>query len=557
MEYLLKASGLATLLYLFYIVLLKNETFFKSIRFYFLIGLLLCVTIPLLEIPIYIEQTIQHFNNTIISSNSNLQNEASNTMDITSIFLYLYIIVAILLSVKFLIQLLSVGNLILKSERTKQNNYYLIETRKDISPFSFFNVIVYNPSNFSPEELDHIINHEIEHANQLHSLDTIFSHLLVILLWFNPFVWFYKKSVLQNLEFLADKYAISNSTNKKQYQLTLLKTSGINYCTEITNNFFNSLIKKRIVMLHKHPSNNKMQWKYALIIPMLAAFIFAFNTKTIAQKKESKWNIKISTVDLIIDKNSSDSELNSEKETFKKEFDIELSFKKIKRNSEGEITAIKIDAKSPTSNANFSVSGTKPIKPIMISFDNNSNSISIGNFEEKPTTYIYKVKDGDNVTWIEKDENDSDTNVEEIIIKEVDEDGKNVWIHKDDDNKHKKIKIIKSENGKTKVEVIKSDNFNIESENVNEIKKGENVFIIKTDHDINEKPTDKKENKIFISKSNGEPLVLVDGKEVSKDAMKKLDPDQIEKINVLKGKKAIEKYGEKAKDGVIEITTKN
>ena len=35
-----------------------------------------------------------------------------------------------------------------------------------------------------------------------------------------------------------------------------------------------------------------------------------------------------------------------------------------------------------------------------------------------------------------------------------------------------------------------------------------------------------------------------------------IDVDTIESINILKGKSAEKKYGEKGKDGVIEITTK-
>ena len=51
------------------------------------------------------------------------------------------------------------------------------------------------------------------------------------------------------------------------------------------------------------------------------------------------------------------------------------------------------------------------------------------------------------------------------------------------------------------------------------------------------------------------PLIIVDGEE-SKEDLEKIDPDNIKSINVLKGDNAIEKYGDKAKDGVIEITTK-
>ena len=38
--------------------------------------------------------------------------------------------------------------------------------------------------------------------------------------------------------------------------------------------------------------------------------------------------------------------------------------------------------------------------------------------------------------------------------------------------------------------------------------------------------------------------------------MEKLDPDAIGSMNILKGETAIQKYGEKAKSGVILITTK-
>lgn len=51
-------------------------------------------------------------------------------------------------------------------------------------------------------------------------------------------------------------------------------------------------------------------------------------------------------------------------------------------------------------------------------------------------------------------------------------------------------------------------------------------------------------------------IYIVDGKITSTKKADKINPDDIESINVLKGKHAIEKYGEKAKNGVIEISTK-
>ncbi|MEO7834223.1 MAG: energy transducer TonB, partial [Ginsengibacter sp.] len=52
-------------------------------------------------------------------------------------------------------------------------------------------------------------------------------------------------------------------------------------------------------------------------------------------------------------------------------------------------------------------------------------------------------------------------------------------------------------------------------------------------------------------------LLIANGKEISNKGMKNISPNNIQSINVLKDKKAIDKYGEKGKNGVIEIITKN
>ncbi|WP_276966418.1 TonB-dependent receptor plug domain-containing protein [Chryseobacterium sp.] len=52
------------------------------------------------------------------------------------------------------------------------------------------------------------------------------------------------------------------------------------------------------------------------------------------------------------------------------------------------------------------------------------------------------------------------------------------------------------------------------------------------------------------------PLYVVDGKISDFEKVNTLDPNFIETMNVLKGNSAVVKYGEKVKDGVIEITTK-
>jgi TonB-dependent SusC/RagA subfamily outer membrane receptor len=563
MEYLLKASGIVVILFLFYELFLKKETFFTSIRVYFIIGLLFVISIPLIEIPIYVKAATTSLSTLNFQEITSTQ-LAQDDFNWLQLVVLAYLIGVVFFSVKFLIQLFSLLLFISKHKIFKNDSYYFIETTKNCSPFSFFNIIIFNKSQFSEDELIQILNHEKAHVLQWHSLDTLLAHLLVITLWFNPFVWLYKKSLLQNLEFLADAEALKLANNQQLYQFTLLKTCSNNYCTEITNNFYNSLIKTRIMMLHKNKSTNKNQFKYLLLIPILVGFIMTFNTKIVAQEKNS-WEINVAVIDLIIDKNSTNENLDQEAATFKNELGILLNFKSIKRNSANEIIAIKIDAKGENVKASFENNGTTPIKPIRISFDSKNNTLNIGNvseqtstfiIEEKPTksgTYVFVNSNGEKTSWTTKN---TDTIIQEnkIIIN-----GDNVWVQKEGEEKNIKVDVTEDGNKKI-VRIIKNGEEievqeDLEMEFTGTDNASENVYIIKNSDGNIEKTTEK----IVVRSSgnnNEKPLCMIDGKEITNEEMENIKPETIESINVLKGENATAKYGESAKNGVIEITLK-
>ena len=56
--------------------------------------------------------------------------------------------------------------------------------------------------------------------------------------------------------------------------------------------------------------------------------------------------------------------------------------------------------------------------------------------------------------------------------------------------------------------------------------------------------------------ASADPLCIVDGKEVSAEEFKNLNPDDIDHINVLKSEAATSLWGSKGANGVVEITTK-
>ena len=560
MDYFIKASAILAIFYIVYKLLLERETFFQSNRIFLIVGIISSLCIPLIVVPIYTEQQITTLPFIIDNVNATAPTATEESFDWMQLIQTIYLTGVLLISIKLLISLSSLLRFIIIGNSKNIEGFKIIETDAAISPFSFFQYIVYNPTLFKQEELTQILTHEKVHAYQWHSFDVLLSQVMTITFWFNPFSWFYKKDLQQNLEFIADSVSQEQLTCKKSYQKLLLKSSTNTNQLALANNFYNSLIKKRIIMLHKNKSQNKNQWKFALVLPLLTAFILTFQTKVVAQKPSVK-EIKVKEVHenieaFLITKETKDFDklttLFSEKE-------ITAKFKNIKRNSDDEITGIKIDLSSKHSSANFSTSSDEPINTIKISFEKGGKNLSIGNttehshlHEKGENVFVIRTNDGDHEKHIIKEIKTDGENPQVIEI----EKGKNVWVTKDGD---KTIEIITDE-GDHKVVEVKSDK-NVWVTRDGDKEKHE-VIEIKTEGEtggaifIREDTDGESDVQIKLSDSDKKPLIIVDGKEMPYKTMEDLDPNKIESMNVLKGESAEKKYGDKAKNGVIEITTK-
>ncbi len=639
MEFLLKASTVIFIFYTCYKLFLQRETFFNTNRWFLLTGLLIAIVLPFVIIPIYIEYVpvIQNF--VVPSDAIATQTDMGVSFDWKQMVYSFYGVGVLFFLVKLGVEFSSLLILLRKNKSYKNGDYTFIETDNNMPPFSFFKNIVYNRNLFNETELDHIINHEKVHANQYHSIDVIIAQFASAVFWFNPFVWLYKKELQQNLEFIADKEAQDISKSEKGYQTLLLKASLPNYQLALANNFYNSLIKKRIVMLHKSKSNKLNVWKYALVLPVLALFLMSANTKkiyvekavattnqnlladpsyendlnhvlnsTLENKDVAETSKEITTSNLskekpskapqptiqapkvakalgdiemvMVTKDLSDADLEAVKKQLK-EKGITAKFRGIKRNSDNEITAIKIDVSSENSNANYHTESDEPIKPIKISFDTAGKSISVGNvsgIHSGDHTFAFVSKDGghkihkagkaDNVFFISGD--DDDDHVEKIVIRSsgkghtVHSAGKAIWVPSDD---HDTIEIedniiIAGDDDTDTLFVKKMNKGNVvwmSKEDDHEIKLGKDGVWTSKDGKYSSYAFGKSDGNAFFFASDDEksPLFILNGKEISKKEMDELDSKSIEKVEVLKGDSATEKYGDKGKNGVVLITTKD
>ena len=215
MEYLLKSTAILVIFYLFYKIFLQNETFFKSIRTYFLIGITSAVVLPSIVITKYAEVSPVIFPDGVTFT----ENAAIRPLDTINwfwIIMVVYLIGVLFFAIRFMAQVSSLIWFLYTHSKTKSDKYVLVETTKKIAPFSFFNYIVYNRDDFNQKELEQIFAHEKVHADQLHSIDILLVQCIAVLNWFNPFIWLYHKEMQKNLEFTADESAQNIAREKKK-----------------------------------------------------------------------------------------------------------------------------------------------------------------------------------------------------------------------------------------------------------------------------------------------------------------------------------------------------
>ncbi|GGD71347.1 hypothetical protein GCM10011412_06160 [Maribacter cobaltidurans] len=383
--------------------------------------------------------------------------------------------------------------------------------------------------------------------------------LFLILQWFNPFTWLYRKSLKENLEFLADAHVYESQKDKKEYQYLLLKQAVGQQNLSIVNPFFNSLIKKRIVMINQNPSKKLKALRSLFIVPFLAIFLLSFNVRTKYTFKDTQQNVsQDNIIELIIEKTTTDKELVKIKNDLKKD-NIDFSYTTV-RNEDGEISSLSIQVSGNNKNgtefssSHNSQSDNDTIDPTYIIIDTDNYSISIGNGKNN---ILHKSEHSS--VWIQKSDDAEGQN--EIIIKKIDgkkhitingeevsdEDLKEMDIHVDDDSF---ILIDKNDENDSKENVV-----------IRKVSPGSSKHVIiksnpDADHDV--EIIEKESDGFFFLDTDGdkEPMFLIDGKVSTEKQVKKLDPGNIKSINVIKGSKAVKKHGKKAANGVIEITTK-
>lgn len=282
--YLAKSSLGIALFYSTYWLFLRKQTFFNANRLFLLLGIIIPVILPCIEIhyntsvndqgAIYtLGQLDKTFKSLPADAYNNSTDEYLSWINIIGI---IYLTGITIFFLRLLWQTIELLILIQKNGIQKREGLLVVENKKYGLPFSFINLIFLNPTFHSGTDLNSILTHEKVHIREKHWFDLLLVELATVFFWFNPFAWLFERSIKQNHEYLADQGVLAQGHSVGRYQSILINQIMGMQIIGLTNNLNYSLNKKRMTMMTKTKTSKKQTFKMLWALPAIAFLLLAF-----------------------------------------------------------------------------------------------------------------------------------------------------------------------------------------------------------------------------------------------------------------------------------------
>ena len=295
LAYFLKINVAIALFYAFYRLFFHKDTFFHWRRMALLCFFAISLLYPLLNIQGWIKAhepmvamadlyaTILLPEQVVTPTQETVINWQEVIMQFAKI---IYWSGMLLLTARFFVQLGSIIRLHFQCSKSNIQGVRVHLLKKETGPFSFFHWIFIHPQSHTESEISEIITHEETHARQYHSVDVLFSEIMCIFCWFNPFIWLMKREVRGNLEYMADHRVLETGHDSKSYQYHLLGLAHHKAAANLSNSFNVLPLKNRIKMMNKRRTKEIGRTKYLMLLPLAAILMIVSNIEMVARTTE-------------------------------------------------------------------------------------------------------------------------------------------------------------------------------------------------------------------------------------------------------------------------------
>ena len=534
--YSIKVAICLVAFYLFYKLLLSRDTFHAFNRATLLLLMLLSLVLPFVSLSID-EPTV--VNNGMVQVEqllvAGVTGEDTQPASLTLVqVLFMVYMVGVVVSVgREIVSLAGLYKLISGRDHvTIDNGIRIIVIDGDMAPFSWFNNIVISRSDYESGRRE-ILIHEMAHISHHHSLDILLCNVLLIFQWFNPAVWLLRRELRNIHEYEADEAVLASGANAAEYQLLLIRKAVGERLFSMANNLNHNSLKKRITMMLTKRSNPWNRVKVLLTVPVAAVAVVAFATpkaESLSREIEHESDAIVSSV---VKSTSDKAALVAQGKTSGEETvnamgraDNTLIDNDIQRVASTDDDVYEVVEKMPA----FPGGMAELMKYLRSNVRYPVEAHKAGIQGRVVVSFV-----------VNKDGTVKDAKIVRSVDKSIDAEALRVisampkWQPGYQDGKAVSVRYtvpvtfrLTGESGKVQSTGAGNDNTNVK------ISSGNNNVNISF-----------KDTRYYVI--NG---VHVDAAEV-----KKISADKIKEIVVLKGEKAIEKFGEQARDGAIVVTT--
>ena len=276
--YLLQVSACITAFYILYLIFFRNSTFFSANRIYLLVALLFSFIIPVLDFSMvaadYHLPSTDFLNTNALPILNDIKPQSIGAISGSENFNFIsliywtgfgFIILRLIYSIVRLVRLKT------RSGVCRNGSGRIVHTDL-LQPFSFFNLIFLPKGEVNPL----ILAHEKAHVRHHHWIDLLLLEIASAVLWFNPIMIFYKKSIKIQHEYEADNDVIRNGSGVPNYLDCILHHLQAENLGSPISQFYSQNIKKRIIMMTKEKTSLRLSLLYALFVPVACLLLFAF-----------------------------------------------------------------------------------------------------------------------------------------------------------------------------------------------------------------------------------------------------------------------------------------
>ena len=306
--YILKSSVCLAMFYLFYRLLLSQETFHRFNRVALLGVLLLSCLIPLVEVTTHetsdVSQPFLSIESVLLMADAE---PAAGVEDMSAPFPWRALMLLVYLTgILFFVarHLWSLGRMLRLLHASRRESLeggitLFVHDDKEVAPFSWMKNIAVSKDDLE-EAREAVLTHERAHVHNLHSWDLLLAEVCVFFQWFNPAVWLLKQELQTVHEYEADEWVIENGIDAKTYQLLIIKKAVGARLYSIANSFNHSSLKKRITMMIKKKSNPWARMKCLVALPVAAVAVAAFARPEVSGELAEISNAKVNDLTSIV-----------------------------------------------------------------------------------------------------------------------------------------------------------------------------------------------------------------------------------------------------------------